>query len=554
MTTGLSHVSLSELSLLAKSFCNPRDIPPHRLPDLARCRTDVKHTWLLGESTVNTKSLPTTPVLLSDAAIGVSIVDPDTQMFFLLRNPVAPLVYSLPWSAPPGTQQVLYDWYFAGVATRSITNGGWSARKTYPLRNVVWSDGPDTSVPPADQAFLGPVRVLRSSVGVRSGPDGVNQEPVICANGRYYGFFGGGAFVISLTNTNGAQTLTNVPTGGGLQVTLTLAMFNGTLDDSDAYTETFTIPAGQNSCKKPIGQLQNTAATSQNIFPVGYYCLIIREIRVIAGTEALTASPSVLSISLEKDLSETIAGAIAGTAVNFVYSGYTRLWLQPLHPIVSEGPYMLGKTRVTATSLLLTNVTPGITAGGDIYGARIADHFFNTSPSDVIKASGAQRTGYRGFLAKGGYTWMEPDVDALKFQPYLITSPIDANRVVESYGTPVIDWTTLPAYCHAFVVNAPMVSGVTSSTILQWRVDQHNEFISDSMLANNMTSHAPHDALTNATIVLADAPLFMENWVHVDQLWRAIKSAGFNMLKAGGKAALAQGMRELSLAMPGLLL
>lgn len=223
---------------------------------------------------------------------------------------------------------------------------------------------------------------------------------------------------------------------------------------------------------------------------------------------------------------------------------------------------MFGRCRVTASAYLITNVTAEMVSGGDVMSAHaVAGHDMEgwwSLTRDLFSAAvGKQNWGYRGGLHDGAYGWMPLRENELDFKRYLETPARTSGPSTTAYEVgyvPVVDiglktfsatyWNSNPATVGPnLVATAPILS-------LQIRVDSHIEFASQSQVATLRITPLTMMDLEKASTILAAAPLFTENWIHLNELWGKIKSAASRMASAGGKALLSaiasQAMQELA--------
>lgn len=548
-----SNVSFNALNALAQSICAPRDTLPMRLPDVVRKRTDVRHLWTMSSIKPVTDfanlgfplAVGTLTVTDYSPAIGSSPLAPSTNMVWTHRNPVAPLFFAVSatsYCADAGTGATgWYDWVLVGRDNSTL-----GTYNIYPSPVLVRASpaAPIQVTPPADLAMLAPSQSYWDATTVDSPPGGVTTEPgYVTATGDYYSFYGGGRFIIELEHMNAAATSTLVlPAGAGVTFTCALCRYNGTTDDDEVLTITVAINTGAATGK---GQ-------SYVVLPVGFYRISVQSIVYQAPTADYAYGP--VRLRVRKATGPYYPGMVS------TQSGFTSRYfvVNPPNVALTNAPFVVENSRVNAMGTLLTNVTPSLSLGGDVFGARISEgeDFFEYNPSTLLSITGQVRTSYRGDLARGAYTWMELPDSYATFRHHTV-KPGGANGPNMPPGsayslTISIDGT---GPVHAMCVIAPMSNGISSTdlaTSLQLRCDYHVEFISSSQLANNAISSLPSDTLTNATMALANASLFTENWIHLDQLWKAIKQSGSTILRAGGTAMASTAMRELIAGVAGL--
>lgn len=530
-----SALRLGDMNKLAKTICAPRDMPPMRLPDVVRHRTDTKHLFVLTDYGMEDLS----PLAVERApSFGGSQLSLQQGLVIMTRSPIAPLIYPVEWRAGAATSS--YNWLLAG-RDRSVNPGnflgigGAENWMLYPQPGLVKASpaAPITITPPADLSILAPYSVAYEPSSAKGPPGGVDYEPAyIDPSGSFWGFFGGGRFVLTavhyVASTGG---LASLPAGGGIRVQMTLQAYTGTSDYLEAWTGEVTIPTGSSSGAVPLDLA----------LPLGYYRFTVARLVYEAPTADYPYGG--VGVRVTKNLGETIAGSAASWTMSHVY-------VNPMNPTVNAASYLFESVRVTSMATLITNVTPSLSAGGDIYGIRIPDgeNWFDFNVAKVLSLSGAQRTAYRGPLKSGAYSWMELPDDYNRFRDCMVKPGQFASVSVAQTSVPAV-YLTDGHPVHIIVWFSPTYSNLTGSTTrLQIRCDYHVEFVSSSQLANNLVTPLKTDDLTDASIALANAPLFTENWVHLDQLWRAIKTTGGEMLRAGGRAAAGIAMRDLTAA------
>lgn len=528
--------AFGSMNKLAKTICAPRDMPPMRLPDVVRHRTDTKHLYVLTDYGMENL----TP-LTSDRAplFGTTQLTPQQGVVILQRSPIAPLIYPVEWRS--GSTTSSYNWLLAGrdrtVNPGNFTGiGGTENWMLYPVPGNVKAApaAPLVTTPPADLSLLAPYSVAYEPTSTRGAPDGVNTEPAyIDPTGSFWGWFGGGRFVVNAVHYTAATgALATLPAGAGVVVSLTLQNYTGTADPLEVWTGSVQINTSTN-----FG-----AIVIEPTLPMGYYRFTVARVTYEAPTADYTYGG--IGVRVSKHLSETVPGSATTWAMSHVF-------VNPMNPTIDNASYLFESVRVTSMAALVTNVTPSLSAGGDVYGVRVPDGELWTdfSLSKVLTLSGAQRTAYRGPLKSGAYTWMELPDDYNRFRDCVVkpgqyvanngpTVGLPAVYINDGHPVHIIGW---------FSPNYTSFTG--STTRLQIRCDYHIEFVSSSQLAMNLVTPLKTDDLTDASIALANAPLFTENWVHLDQLWRSIKSTGAEMLKAGGKAAAGIAARDLAAAL-----
>jgi hypothetical protein len=565
----------SALTDIAKTICAPRDTNAIRLPDMDARLTDVKHLWVGGDIT----NFVAVASGQSDYACltGDQTLPLNSNLLFLMRNPIAPLIYAVntpsTWQVRTGGELMLYNWQLSGSDVPGWNFPAYSPQISGGSKNYMWirmpssfnvGASPNTPVvftPAPDQSYLMPFKAVRdttySSVG---GPEGVDEEPcyMTATDFRKYGFYGGGRFIVAavLSSSDGTAALA-VPAGGGITVSIRVARYMHTGDDDDDYGRfTVQISAGNSTACTVI----------QGAMPMGFYRFLIESIQFNAPTAA--SNYGNVGLRVAKIMTASLPSTTTGSAyanivgVNAITQAAVAnpgaveyptsyLYVNPPNYALTNSPYILNNARINSLGLLVTNVTPMISRGGDVYGLRInpGENWDDYSSALVAREAGAPRVSYRADLSNGCYTWMElSDRQYRDWYPSLgaanatkIASDSSVLTVLLDTGSPV----------HAIAVNSP---SVTTDYRLQFRVDMHIEFMSTHQLVQNSISPYTLEDLRQATVALAIGPLFTENWIHLDKLWANIKSAGKAVLQAGGRAAGLAAMTQLSSGIAAMML
>lgn len=200
--------------------------------------------------------------------------------------------------------------------------------------------------------------------------------------------------------------------------------------------------------------------------------------------------------------------------------------------------------RTNAAAVLVTNVTKYANLEGTVHSCAFSDSSDWSGVSvNNLKSMAMTKQGYTGTLDKGAYTWFRPEGS---------TSTDSQFVQLGSYSTP---WGPLPARypmirlsdrtpLHVVLLVDTDIS-TTSTFLVRW--NYHLEFTADSNGAmtfedSTMTA-AAHDEVY---MVLLRAAEFTENWIHVTQLWNAIKRGASIALHAGMGAAARAAISEIA--------
>lgn len=547
--------SFNQLNLLAQTMVAPRDKPPLRLPEQQRKRTDVKHLWMTDTLSLLYPLSPPSAVAMSTATFFGKSLAPDEGFMVLLRNPVCPAIYPVSTAAATNVYSK-YAWHLTGDDGTAGPRPNATTLVIVPFGSV--STPTSATFPPQiDFTPRGPASLLAPYQAVAL--TGTNLQSFRGTDvipgwqdkySNYWNFYGGGVMSVVFTHLDGNNSNYDVPAGGGILIRWALQRYNGTNDPDDYNLGTVTIKAGTSSAEHTVNG-PGTTATNTNLgqLSAGYYRFIIHHVGYNPGTEAIIYGALVGEAFTTIPPTNTVAGVTDKYGPRPEY-----MVIAPVNNVVTEAPYMLENTRVTSHAALLTNTSPKFFRGGTILGARLQTGvngagWWDHTLSQIQTAAGHSTYGYRGDLANGAYTWMPLPDDVWDMQQYLgrqSKTGITADEVARTYPRIPIDHEY---GCHVIYWNAPgegTALGSTSDLSLLLRIDTHVEFISSSQLADLKVSIIGTDALTHATIALAAAPLFTENWTHLNELWGKIKAAGLRVATAGGKALASAAMSELA--------
>ncbi len=197
-------------------------------------------------------------------------------------------------------------------------------------------------------------------------------------------------------------------------------------------------------------------------------------------------------------------------------------------------------TRVTATSLLATNVTQVLNKGGTVLCGRVSPSVvdpFLVSPAYVNTLHPAEKAFLP--LETGFYTFIPPGQDMLNFSSHVLpTRGVQVNSLVTPLAAPLYDLAS----------NAPVhfmfVSSATAAETLAITVDWHIEFKTSSALFQIGVSKYSLETMHQTQLVLGRQNLFMSNFNHI-----AILSG----LKTALSAALGANRFGMNLIDPSLV-
>lgn len=184
-------------------------------------------------------------------------------------------------------------------------------------------------------------------------------------------------------------------------------------------------------------------------------------------------------------------------------------------------------TRVTATSLLATNVTQVLNKGGTVLCGRVSPAVFNpflVTPTYVNALHPAEKAFLP--LESGFYTFVPPSQDMLTF----------SNHTLPQYGVQLSS-NTIPAPSPLYnlastsLVHFMFITSATAAETMAVTVDWHLEFKTSSALFQIGVSPYSLEAMHQAQLTLARAPLFLSNFNHLAVLG-ALRVIGGGLMKA----------------------
>lgn len=174
-------------------------------------------------------------------------------------------------------------------------------------------------------------------------------------------------------------------------------------------------------------------------------------------------------------------------------------------------------TRVTATSLLLTNTTKALNKEGTVLWGRVNPSQYDpfNIPSNTVASFHPAEKAFLP-LEQGTYTYTMPSTDMARFVDY--TMPL-VNEV-----------NTIPVYRldNTGMVNVGFIqdSDVTNPTLLAVNLDIHFEFRTSASLFQIGMSVAPVEALHQAQIALLSTGFFFQNESHKSVISKLLAQAG----------------------------
>lgn len=310
-----------------------------------------------------------------------------------------------------------------------------------------------------------------------------------------------------------------IPAGGGLTLNFNFMRYTGTNTPPIRVTTAIapvTFPAG-------VGTTSVETLTD-TLLPGYYYLQLTRFTISGSGTEF-------------------DYGSVKVTVRQFVDTGAT-VWGVTMLPVMYEWPALgstlFSKARVNAMSALMTNTTATAYAEGDVFTcASIGDMPWFNADRVSLKRSSQAKGGYVGPLKKGAYTWFPPSQDKS------LDSFAELQDGTKDYLA-AVGWQGFPRHFLGDDVYHTMIlvdQDPTNISQFLLKIHMHVEFAHESSeWFDRQPSMLTTAALDEVALSLAKAPVFTENWIHLAQLWQAIKRGAAEVARAGlgaaGKAAI----------------
>lgn len=190
-------------------------------------------------------------------------------------------------------------------------------------------------------------------------------------------------------------------------------------------------------------------------------------------------------------------------------------------PEFSQSLLPYSRCRVTASSLLLSNVTAEMYREGTVKAARLCASnigFSSFSSADVDAVHPTLK--YYGRLADGAYTFTLPLPNCDSFHDCWIS--LTTNSTATGYKTvyPLAQVSCYEMYNALVLQDNGSGSTLTTTfpTQLAVTVNQHIEFESTTSLFELDLSRTPLQTLQAAEVALLRFGLFHENWIHVGKI------------------------------------
>lgn len=521
-------LGLQTLNRLAMSLAAPQHMLPMRLPTVTRVKTDVKRLWAAG--TLDPVGLLTDNYVAS--TIGPTAMptalSANQALFVLTRDPVVPGFASKFFSFAKGTGYSI-GWF--PLAT-DVTSFMWYAPSTQywePLRLEA------NSIQPGDSDTIS---INKDCFGIAGIVDSIGAPTSISsnlyamrANNKFYMWhpYGNVQVKFLLRNELGANpTIT-----GKWTVHFTMVRFAGA-----------GIPDHEDggNVAEVTGDFHVEA---QLTVPTGHYYIRIDNL-IFSNTGAVQINYPVLAFQAGAS-STWVADKDGNTTANLI---------MPIQNTdLSKATYLLESARVNASSLLISNTAAAIRKAGSVYGMRVLgeESTFSLLTVEGIKlGSGAEGIGYRGQLAHGAYTFLEPTENMITLRDHIETNQRGDPDYDPKYQFPYsrVDY----ANEHVLVLEWPTETNANTGVSVMYRFDQHLEYNSNSQLATLGISADRVEEYTNATITLGAGDYFFENPSHLQQLWQWILKTGKEALLAGGMAAARHALTAGSVALGAMML
>lgn len=306
-----------------------------------------------------------------------------------------------------------------------------------------------------------------------------------------------------------------VPSGAKLMVVVGYEGNNAT--QTSAFTvdaETWSSPGEvQRSQFAGVG-LANVGGAASNNYSVGGVWVRPRQVVLVFGGNAalVDCNPTVTFVVGSDNF--TYAGASGNPGVVSVGLATNTLFLPLVAPAeFANSPLPWMSTRLTAVSLLGTNVTQVLNKGGTILGGRIAPSHrnpFNVTSSIVNALHPAEKAWLP--LETGIYTYCPPSTDMANFWDYTLNTGSGA--------------AACPVYRldNPALVNVMFLTPVAVAENVAVTVSHHVEFRTSSALFQIALSGMTLETLHAAQLSLAAAGFFFHNPDHKSVLTKIMSA------------------------------
>jgi hypothetical protein len=522
----------ASLSRLAMSIAAPQHTMPMRLPTVTRIKTDVKKLWVT--STLDPTGRTTDSFFSSSIGpVGsASQLANNQALFVLTRDPLVPGYASRFVSFQ---QNQGFRFFFKPAYKDPTTDATYTNNWTTPfvIMNDVVAAG-DTETVAVDMPLEFEYSTYEN-IGATS--------PLVSS--KMFGM-----------KSNGKTYLWHPLSYIHVDFKLTVQATMGLHDPGMEWGVKWRLHRFTGHSLPDMVEEYHTSAASGAVIsfetpqlPMGHYTLSVHSMYFKNATGASKANPTVL---LQAWVFSQYVNSSATTVTSNIVMPVQNLDLQ-------SSTYVLERARVNAASLLITNTAAALKKSGSVFGMRVLgeDSTFAITTLDEIKlASGAEGTGYRGQLAKGAYTFLEPNDDMSVMHDFVDT--------YYNYSGLSGNIRNVVPYCrndhnaeHILLLEWPIddtLVGGAAGVSLMYRYDAHLEFTSNNQLATLGITTAPSDEFTAATITLAAGNYFFENPSHLEQLWNWIKNTGKDAIKAGMYAGARHALEAGALAMGMMVL
>lgn len=219
----------------------------------------------------------------------------------------------------------------------------------------------------------------------------------------------------------------------------------------------------------------------------------------------------------------------AGTIAGMYPAGLVAEWTTSIIPFAN--------TRVTASGLLLSNVTKVLNKEGTVLAARLTPDQSPFSPSIAALGSRNVMEKYFGPLEQGVYTFTSPTPESMTFTDATVGS---------STLFPFLDLNKLG------MVNLVRLSdpSVVESSTMAFTVDWHVEFRTTSVLFPLGVTATPLEEFQAAQVALALGGNFFENPLHLGAIGGMVGKAAGMVAKTLGPVLLEKGAHALHMKKP----
>lgn len=344
----------------------------------------------------------------------------------------------------------------------------------------------------------------------------------------------------SQSDPNVASTL---PAGVTIEARINVLYYRGE-GEQDASAGVFSVflqSGGATASQNFGGSHSNTWSSP---FPAGYYRLVVQTLEIV-NNAAAPVNLGYFWLSFRQ-----IAGA------------NTALWAIEQYKHWGTQPGIFDNGRVNASSLLVSNTNTPQYRTGQIYMLRIppGQHWFDYGIRDVMDACDpdAVQESRAGNLSEGGYTWMRPTDQMqrhrLRFDSETVV--VHGNYAFSNIGYPCVTLATLQQ--HVIICTNPQEETAASAfwprTMLRLVDTKLYEFESNEGIMPERTTGVSTAVYEQALTMLSPCPVFTENWTHLSQLFKTLRTTAIQVTRGPIRNALRTGLLDLATNVAALVI